>query len=93
MSGKSVRFEALVQQAGLEPPPPIDVSHRVARSIARRVQSSPRGPSDSGDRAMRWSAGLSMAAALAVLLMASYQNVLSEEPLVAWLQSLVLVMS
>ena len=80
------RFETLVQEAGREPLPPIDVADRVLQSIGPQAQ--PR----TADWSMWPAVGLSLAAALAVLLLVVEQGVVFEDPLAPWLRSLVLVM-
>jgi len=86
MSRIHVRFETLVQQASQEPIPPIDITRRVVRSIAQRA------PLPVSDRSMWQTAGLCVAAAMAVLMLAAYHGALFEDPLTHWLSSLVLVM-
>ena len=86
MSRIHVRFETLVRQASREPIPPIDITRRVVRSIARRA------PLAVADRSMWQTAGLCVAAALAVLMLAACHGALFEDPLAHWLNSLVLVM-
>jgi hypothetical protein len=81
-----IRFEALVQQASQEQVPPIDVVDQVVRSI---VQHSPL---PAFDWPMWKAAGLSVAAGLAVLILATYRGALFQDPLTHWLSSLVLVM-
>ncbi len=86
MSRIHARFETLVHQASQEPIPPIDITSRVVHSIAQRA------PFPVADRSMWQTAGLCVAAALAVLMLAVYQGALFEDPLTHWLSSLVLVM-
>ncbi|MBN2476510.1 MAG: hypothetical protein JXB62_17985 [Pirellulales bacterium] len=86
MSHSRPRFQRLIRQAAREPLPPIDVAGRVVESIQRRI--APRDavwPS--------WgAAGLAVAAAAGVLAIASLQGMLTEDPMVDWLRSLVMVM-
>jgi hypothetical protein len=81
-----LRFETLVEQAGGEPLPSLDVADRVRASIGKRAKPLAAG----------WpiwqAAGLSAACALSVLILAVQQGVLSEDFLADWLRSLVLVM-
>lgn len=86
MSQYRTSFKMLVHRARREPVPPIDVVDRVAGSIESRVHPGIASwPS--------WGvAGLSLAAALSVLMVAAYQNVLFEDPFADWLRSLTLVM-
>ena len=86
MSPSRVRFDALVDQGGREPLPPIEVVGRVLGSIEVKELPPPAFSS------AWWAAGLSVAAALAVLLLASYQGALFEDPFTDWLRSLVVVM-
>ena len=86
MSQNRTRFEMLVHRASREPLPPFDVADRVARSIEARAHP----------RIADWPswgvAGLSLAAALVVLIVAAYHGILFEDPFAHWLRSLVLVM-
>jgi hypothetical protein len=86
MSPSRVRFDALVDRGAREPLPPIDVAARVV-GIIETTELPPAAFSPAW-----WAAGLSVAAALVVLLLASYQGALFEDPFTDWLRSLVVVM-
>lgn len=86
MSEKNIRFQTLVDRARQEPIPSIDV----AELTAERTAPVPSTPS------IDWSlwsvAGLSAAAAAAVLLVSFQQGIIFDDPLVDWLRPLVMVM-
>ena len=86
MSPSRVHFDALVDRGTREPLPPLDVAARVLGSI-ETTELPPVALSPAW-----WAAGLSVAAALVVLLLASYQGALFEDPFTDWLRSLVVVM-
>jgi hypothetical protein len=71
-------FEELVRQARQEPIPPIDISDRVAESIRPRVRAR---VSEATDWTLWLASALSVAAAVLVMAWASYQGVLSADPL------------
>jgi len=85
MSREERRFEALARKARQESIPAIDVAGRVVAEIEAR----PAVP------AIEWwfwgAAGLSVAAAVAVLLLSHQHDVLVQDPLDEWLSLLTLV--
>jgi hypothetical protein len=87
VSKNNIRFQTLVDRAQREPIPPLDIVDRVAERIAPAPLSATR---------IEWSlwgaAGLSVAAAAAVLIIAFQQGVFFEDPLADWLRPLVVVM-
>jgi hypothetical protein len=80
------RFQTLVQRARGEPVPAIDVAARVARSL------EPPLATRNGDGPLWVATAVSVAAAAAVLLAASLQGALFDDPFATWLRPLVLVM-
>jgi hypothetical protein len=90
MNESRTAFQSLVDRARLEPGPPVDISERVAERIR---WSRPPGRFDWPI----WStAGLSVAAALMMMLVVQQQGISWNDPFGDWLGSLssiILVMS
>ena len=86
MNQTPIRFGRLVQQASQERAPPIDVVNRVIQSITQCA------PLPAADWSMWQAAGLSVVAAIAVLVLATCRGAWLEDPLTYWFSSLVLVM-
>lgn len=70
------RFERLAAEARTEPIPPIDVSARVMQTVRRRAAPA------TTDWPMWMSAGLSVAAAVVVMLIALQSGALTSDPFV-----------
>lgn len=87
MNDKSIRFQTLVDRARQEAVPSIDVVPRVAERIA----SAP-SPAPSTDWALWSMAGMSVAVAVAVMVVSVQQGTLFTDPLADWLRPLVMVM-
>lgn len=86
MSDEQISFSALVEQARREPPPPVDIVHRVSARIADGAPVAP--PTD---RILWGLAGVSVGAAAAVFLVCAGQGILPGDPLVDWLRWLMVV--
>ncbi len=87
MNDRIPRFQALVERARHETPPPLDV----VAQLAGRIAPMPSSPARI-ERSLWNMAGLSVAAAAAVLFLAFQQGVLLEDPLADWLRPFVVVM-
>ena len=88
MSPSWNEFEALAELARREPVPALDVADRVVNSLCPHVQ--PRGRvAPAGDGALWLASALSVVAALLVMAIASYQGVLSADPLTELFQPII----
>jgi hypothetical protein len=79
-------FEQLADLASREPVPPIDVAARVAESLQPGAQ--PR-PSSAFDWPLLAASALSVAAAVLVMTLASYQGALTADPLAEFFQPVI----
>ncbi len=86
MSDDHLRFETLVDRARGEQPPRVQVAAQVASRLAtaRRAASS--------DWTLWGATGLSVAAALVMVVLTMQQHALFSDPLTQWLCPLVVVM-
>ncbi|MHB8900236.1 MAG: hypothetical protein ACYC6Y_15915 [Thermoguttaceae bacterium] len=87
MSEKKIRLETLVELARREATAPIDVAGPVAARLASAAATS-----DPVDWSLWSVAGLSVAAAAAVVLISLDHEVLWQDPLVEWFRPLMMVM-
>lgn len=87
MSEDWVNWETLVKRARSESAPSLDVTDRVARRLART--STPRV----SDWPVWSAAGLSVAAALLMMVTVDQLGISFEDPIDNWLSSLLLVIS
>lgn len=88
MSPSWKEFEALAELARREPVPALDVADRVVDSLRPQVQ--PRGRDvEAGDRTLWLASAISVAAAVLIMVIASYQGVLAADPLVELFQPII----
>ena len=88
MSPNWNEFEALAEIARREPVPALDVADRVVDSLRPQVRTRVRDVTGS-DGALWLASALSVAAAVLVVVFASYQGVLTADPLVELLQPII----
>jgi hypothetical protein len=88
MSPSWNEFETLAELARREPIPPIDVADRVVASLHPQAQLRSCEPR-SIDATLWLASLLSLAAAVLVIAVASYQGVLSADPLVVLVQPII----
>ena len=81
MSPSWNEFEALAEMARREPVPALDVADRVVDSLRPQVRTRERDATGS-DAALWLASALSVAAAVLVVVFASYQGALTADPLV-----------
>lgn len=88
MSPSWNEFEALAELARREPVPALDVADRVLDSLCPEVQSRSRDASV-GDGTLWLASALSIAAAVLVVVIASYQGALTSDPLAELFQPII----
>ena len=88
MSPSWTEFEALAELARCEPVPALDVADRVVDSLRPQVQTRGRD-AEVGDRALWLASAISVAAAVLIVVIASYQGALAADPLVELFQPIV----
>ena len=88
MSPSWTEFEALAEMARREPVPALDVADRVLDSLRPQVRTRVRDVTGS-DGALWLASALSVAAAVLVVVFASYQGALTADPLVELLQPII----
>ena len=88
MSPSWNEFEALAELARREPVPALAVADRVLDSLCPEVQSRSRDTTV-GDGALWLASALSIAAAVLVVVIASYQGALAADPLVELFQPII----
>ena len=88
MSPSWNEFEALAEMARREPVPALDVADRVLDSLRPQVRTRVRDVTGS-DGALWLASALSVAAAVLVVVFASYQGALSADPLVELFQPII----
>ncbi|HPM80086.1 MAG TPA: hypothetical protein PLF81_05275 [Candidatus Anammoximicrobium sp.] len=88
MSPSWNEFEALAELARREPVPALDVADRVLHSLRPEVLSRGRDAT-AGDAALWLASALSIAAAVLVVVIASYQGALAPDPLAGLFQPII----
>lgn len=87
MSDRWNEFESLAELARREPVPAVDVADRVLATLRPSVRPRSDSPATL-DRTLWLASALSLAVAVSVLSVASYQGVLASDPLACLFQPL-----